>query len=472
MKDLIKYFMSLSILTLINSEDLEKVTVKGKCVYIFNDSSVYSFHPLTSPSNKVLYKDVQNFTNSEGKIIEFGWFINICNDTIYEYLNSTKNENGTNSTNTSRIIRRTDSQMVYCDQNLNCTRGTGGFHSDNSGNLTYIVNKTNKTNFMFEYDPSFGDTCDNENSYKMKIKFINNPNEKKPNVHYTGIEPLNKNSKNCNRELIIEMNLEEPTDYLLIQKMFNNYFYVTGPIFFLIGIFLMILAKNKKATKFIIGWVFSEILCFSIACGIFGLSYKYMEFVLTSVGFILGILIGYFSLKSNKFFKVILAIAAGFIFGLLFFDMIFVHGNYQLTGILLADTVLIFIGLFTVIVEILPDFHIFYDSVIGSYVFIRGISILLYKLGGNIRYRELQIILYLVNRYEFDYVNDLYQNNWKYYWVYDIFIFVFMAVSIFYYYIKVFGRDDYEDEEEENPEEKLVGGENDIKNEENEDDQP
>ena len=70
----------------------------------------------------------------------------------------------------------------------------------------------------------------------------------------------------------------------------------------------------------------------------------------------------------------------------------------------------------------------------------------------------MQLILYLINNMEFDYAKYYYEEKWPIYYIYDIFIFVFMLASMFYYFIKAVGKDDDEEEEEEkNPEQKLIG---------------
>ena len=79
------------------------------------------------------------------------------------------------------------------------------------------------------------------------------------------------------------------------------------------------------------------------------------------------------------------------------------------------------------------------------------------KLGKYSRYRELQLLLYLLNRYEIYYAKHLYEDQWPVYFIYDILIIIFMGVSMFYYYSKAVGRDEEEGKEEPNQEEKLIG---------------
>ena len=258
----------------------------------------------------------------------------------------------------------------------------------------------------------------------------------------------------CIRTLVINLNFNDNIDYLLAQRFLNDFWYFTGFIFILTGGYLMILAKNKKATKFIVSTIFGEIFIFTVGCGLFGLKIKYLEWCLFIVGIIIGLFVGYFCLGGNRLFRAILSITGGYIFGLIIFDLIFAHGNYRLAPILLTDTVLVFIGMGVVTIFILPDYHYFYDSIIGSYLFIRGITVLLQKLGKLVRYRELQLMLYLTNKKEMKYAEYYFEKHYPIYYIYTVIILVFMGVSMFYYYSKNVGKDD---EDEKYSEEKLIG---------------
>ena len=271
----------------------------------------------------------------------------------------------------------------------------------------------------------------------------------------------------CERTLNIYADFEDSTEYLLIQRFMNDYWYFTGPVFFILGIYLMILATNTIATKFVISVIFGEILTFTIACGMFGLSYKYLEWILFVVGIILGIFIGYFSFNGYKLFKTILSITAGYILGIIVFDIIFLYGKFQLSEILLTDSILVFIGMAVVSIHLAPDYHYLCDSIVGGYLFIRGLTILMQYTGRYGRYRELQLILYLINNLEFSLAQYCFTNYWPIYYVYDIFIILFISVSMFYYIVRAVGKDEEEEENEKNPEEKLIGAINTTSNEDN-----
>ena len=253
----------------------------------------------------------------------------------------------------------------------------------------------------------------------------------------------------CERTLNIYADFEYYTEHLLIQRFMNDYWYFTGSVFVILGIYLMILATNTIATKFVVCVIFGEILTFTIACGMLGLNYKY------------------FSFNGYKLFKTILSITAGYILGIVIFDIIFLYGKFQLSEILLTNTILVFIGMAVVSIHLAPDYHYLCDSVIGGYLFIRGLTILMQYTGRYGRYRELQLILYLINNLEFNLAQYCFTNYWPIYYVYDIFIIIFIAVSMFYYIVKAVGKDEEEEENEKNPEEKLIGAINATSNEDN-----
>ena len=349
-----------------------------------------------------------------------------------------------------------DSSFIYRDKEGYCTKLAGSFFKNEkiSKKQNYLVDEGND---KFEFVSTAGDKCGDSN-FVTTYTFINDEAENS-DVQYKKIVPNVMHNNECSRTVDIKTNFGKSVEYLILQRIFNDYWALTGIVFLIIGIYLMILAQNKKATKFVICIIFGEIFAFSIACGIIGINNKHMEWSIFAVGIFFGGFLGYFCLEKNKLFRGVLSITAGFIFGLIMFDIMFLHQNYQYAGILLTDSVLIFMGLWFSFIYLLPEFHYYCDSIIGSYVFIRGISILLQKLGKFGRYRELQLTLYLINRFEFEYANFFYKERWPIYLVFVFFMIAFMIVSMLYYYFKAVGKDeDEEDEKEEkNPEEKLIG---------------
>lgn len=384
-----------------------------------------------------------------------GFSLNFCNDTIIPCYKIENEE-----TNKTIEELNFDSSLIYRDKEGFCTKITGSFYkNDEKENENYLIYQDDNS---FKYVAPKGDKCSN-GQYKMVFNFINikdtNKNKNNiPNIEWYKIPIPNVMNHICDYSIDISLNFDDCKEYLLVQKFFNDYWVLSGIIFIIIGLYLILLAQNKKATKFVIGTIFGEIFIFTVTCALFSIKYNYLEWCIAGVGIVFGAFIGYFSLGGNRLFRAILSITAGIIIGLISFDIIFLHQNYQLAQILLTDSVLIFAGLFFIIIYLLPDYHYFCDSIIGSYIFIRGISILLHKLGKYARFRELQLLLYLIGTFEFDYANYYFKEQWPIYFVYDIFMIIFMAASMFYYYVKAVGRDD-DDEAEENigKETKLIG---------------
>ena len=352
-----------------------------------------------------------------------------------------------------------ESSFIYRDQFGKCTKISGTFFKNEkiSDKSNYLIYNKNKNEFVYESNP--GDKCVND-SFRAIYIFKNYDEIEYPNVktNYDITVPNNMHEEECNRTIEVKINFEKSIETLLIQRFFNNYWIFTGIVLIIIGLYLMILAQNQKATKFLISIIFGEILIFSITVGIFGLKLKYMDWILFVMGILIGGFIGYFSLDKNKLYRKFLSLTAGYILGIVIFDLLFLHRNYQVLATLFTDSILIFsLSIFTFI-YLFPEYHYFCDSIIGAYLFIRGISVLLQKSGKYGRYRELQLTLYLINHYEFEYANYYYNEEWPIYYIYDIFITLFMIVSMLYYYYKAVGLDEDEEEEKEDdiPEAKLL----------------
>lgn len=382
---------------------------------------------------------------------EYGGFqINICNDTIIPCL----------TPNNEEVILY-NSSIIYRDQNQNCTRIAGPFYKGDENDIKYLEYKKDK-NEKFIYGAGPGDVClkDYSKRYSMKYVFKNTQGQE-----WVDFNTLNAAGEmtGCEFTLEINANFEQHVEHLIIQKFFSDYFIPTGIILLLGGVYLLILAQNKKATKFVVGVVFGEIFIFGLVSILFSINIEYMEWAIFPVGLIFGGFIGYFCLGGYRLYNAIVSLTAGFIFGLIMFDIIFVNGNYQLTEVLFTDSVLIFMGIVFSIIYLIPEYHYFCNSIIGGYLFIRGLTTLLHKVGKYARYRELQLLLYLIHQMELDYAKDYYDNAWPIYFVYDILMILIMGASGFYYYVKYVGKDLEKlskENEEKDAQENLVGGGN------------
>ena len=174
------------------------------------------------------------------------------------------------------------------------------------------------------------------------------------------------------------------------------------------------------------------------------------------IGTILGGLLGYFCIKKDKLYLILLAFSSGFVNGIYVFDMCFIKTNCDLTIDILIDVVLIFTISFISLMYIAPKNHIYYPPIIGSYILIRGISLFMYKFNKKMGYRDLQLLLYLVKLYENDLVDSYLKNDFKFFWVYVIFISLILILSEIHNYllnkknIDAFIEDEDSEEENEN----------------------
>ena len=145
-----------------------------------------------------------------------------------------------------------------------------------------------------------GDFCKNDTEgkpiyYSTSYVFNNIPSGQEK-VEYHIDVPYSHMIEECGRTIEIKVNFENVADQLLIQKFFSNYHIATGIIFFGVGLFLLVFAKRKKETKFILGIIFGEIFIFTFFVGMVGIHYKHMEWAFFITGLAIGGFLGYFML--------------------------------------------------------------------------------------------------------------------------------------------------------------------------------
>ena len=375
-----------------------------------------------------------------------GFSINICNDTVISCKDKTSN--GTNS------FLMYNSTAIY-RSNTSCVRVANKFFNDE--NYLELTQKRDGKNLEKFVIKSEGDKCNSTHNFTLSYLF-SDPGSGREAVNYDKMDiPDRFMTEECDRKLEITVKYESITDRLLIQKFFSNYHIATGIIFFGVGLFLMVFAKQKKPTKFLLGIIFGEIFIFTFFVGMIGIYYKYMEWAFFITGLAIGGFLGYFMLGGSRLYRVILALDCGFIFGLIFFDVFFTHLCTRLSQILLCDTLLIFMSLFLVIICLEHSFHFFFNSIIGSYIFIRGICCLIKDAGKYAGFRELNLLLYLIGKNETELAIYYYDNYWPIYYLYTILMFVFMAGSIVYYFFNAYKKDeDYLKEIDEKSQKQLL----------------
>jgi hypothetical protein len=340
-----------------------------------------------------------------------------------------------------------DSLIIYRFHSGKCRRITGRYF-----NYKHYLKKINNENFTYT---TIGDSF-KEGNYTTIFKFIHEKTDIS-GVNYLKLKsPLEYNEDIFERTLEIYTDFDRHKEHLLIQKYFDKYYIPTGIVFLIIGGYLLFFARLKITTKFVIGVVFGELFAFTLGVAIIGVNQNYLEWAFFAAGLAIGACVGYFSLGANRFYKVILAITAGFIFGLIIYDVLFTHLVSRYSIIFLIDTLIIFIALSILVICLQPSFHYFYDSIVGCYIFIRGLCTLMHKAGPKARYRELQLMLYVIKRYEMEYARWLYLNEWPIYYVYTILMFVFMAGSIVFYYFKAYKKDEEDESEKEKENQKKL----------------
>ena len=71
---------------------------------------------------------------------------------------------------------------------------------------------------------------------------------------------------------------------------------------------------------------------------------------------------------------------------------------------------------------IIPRNYIYYPPFIGSYLLIRGISLFIYNTTDKGGFGDLNLLIYLIKLQEADLVEELFDNDYKYFYIYLIFI--------------------------------------------------
>lgn len=363
-----------------------------------------------------------------------GFSVNVCNDTVVKCQGENEEISMFNST------------VIYRNQNGTCIRMAGPYFSEED----YLQKDGDSFYFV-----STGDYCryfDNEHQYFTTKYLFKDTKDEKDTIDFNHLLTPDANVKrNCYDTLEISVNYKKHTDYLLIQKFFSDYHYFTGVVFLIIGVYLLGFAQFKKITKFTVGVVFGEISSFTFGVGLIGIKYIHMEWAFFIIGLALGGFVGYFCLGGSRLYRVILAFTAGFIFGVIIFDVLFTHLISRLCQILLFDTIMIFMSLALLIIHLQHSFHYFYNSIIGSYILVRGFCLLIRDAGKYARYRELQLQIYMLTKNEVDMARHFYEELWPTYYVYTIIMFIVMGGSIVFYYFKLYNKDEeaqYEKEKE------------------------
>ena len=363
-----------------------------------------------------------------------GFSVNVCNDTVVKCQGENEEISMFNST------------VIYRNQNGTCIRMAGPYFSEED----YLQKDGDSFYFV-----STGDYCryfDNEHQYFTTKYLFKDTKDEKDTIDFNHLLTPDANVKrNCYDTLEISVNYKKHTDYLLIQKFFSDYHSFTGVVFLIIGVYLLGFAQFKKITKFTVGVVFGEISSFTFGVGLIGIKYIHMEWAFFIIGLALGGFVGYFCLGGSRLYRVILALTAGFIFGVIIFDVLFTHLISRLCQILLFDTIMIFMSLALLIIHLQHSFHYFYNSIIGSYILVRGFCLLIRDAGKYARYRELQLQIYMLTKNEVDMARHFYEELWPTYYVYTIIMFLVMGGSIVFYYFKLYNKDEeaqYEKEKE------------------------
>jgi len=373
----------------------------GKCVFIEKNtgSKIINFY-------KYKNRDFSSINNS--------FSINLCNDTKFtEWINET-------------IDYGIDSQIAYINKNSNYSiRLAGPFfkYRNSSWKNTLILNKEEGGEDIYIYKPQYGDFCDESQkfNYSTTIRFEHK------NIDEEAVEIAEfPNISDCEPVLKINYNKEYAMDYLLLQKVLNDCYIFTGIIFILLGIFLCFFSMKFQAiNKIIISLIFGQLIIFNINLIFIGNTTAlkdYLFILIIFVGLVISAPFIYFSRKIEKLYNIILSFSSGYICGVLIYEIFFFNTNSILSRSILIDVLLIFTTFFIGLNLIIPRNSIYYPPFIGSYILIRGFSLFIYNITDKGGFGDLHLLIYLIKFREEDLVKEYFENDYKHFYVYLIFI--------------------------------------------------
>ena len=343
----------------------------------------------------------------------------MCNDTNYIIEEIDENNNIKN-------VKYFDSQIVFKVSKTKYIKLAGSFYKNKNRGI--ISDDLNQVNIKTSPGEKVGKTNYN---YSIDIIFKNNKQIKDKTYIIKSYPDIEKETTN----MTIEVNFNDITKHLLIQRIFNNYYIVTGILFILIGIFLCFFGYYQNIMKIVVCVIFGELFTFIFFVIILGINIKWFEILFILIGAFIGILLSYYSIKYSNFYKVIISLTSGIIFGIFLIDAIFIRSKPLLIYSILVDNIIISSISFLILIKVLKKYYIFLNSIIGGYILIRGLSLLLFK---SLRYRELQLIIYFMKEFEWEFFEDNNGLNWELFWVYDLLILTSIIISIMFYYFHTY----------------------------------
>ena len=212
-----------------------------------------------------------------------------------------------------------------------------------------------------------GDKKDNlPNNYSTDIIFINNKSISDRNYYIENYPDINSSKTN----MTIHVNFDNIVKHLLLQRVFNNYYIFTGIIFLIPGIILCFLGIYETLVLVTICFVFGQLIIFILCEMIIGINEKYFEFLLISIGLIIGAISFFYSRKNLNFYKFVLGVTSGTIFGIFITEIFVFPSGFYLIFSIFIDNLLVSIASFLFIVYVIKKFYLYLYSITGGYIFI------------------------------------------------------------------------------------------------------
>ena len=132
-------------------------------------------------------------------------------------------------------------------------RLTGGFYKNKKNGKVIDINK------KIIIKTELGDKIKaNTNNYSTDIIFINNKTIQDKNYYIANYPDIQSPTTN----MTIHVNFDNITKHLLIQRVLNNYYIITGIIFLIIGIILCFFGNYEILSIICVGLILGELISF------------------------------------------------------------------------------------------------------------------------------------------------------------------------------------------------------------------
>lgn len=296
--------------------------------------------------------------------------------------------------------------MISFDNNNKCHRLAGdsgktstfGLLSKENLYFIFILDKTDPFGGL-QITLNSGDVCDDK-KYSVTYNILCNPEMEKGVVKFNNEDEFSVNK--CNNVLNGQSRAACPfVNYYIIAYFLNQYSLFLGAAIIVIGLFLLILGlKFIKATIFVSAAMACTTLSAVLYFNIFNAESTTTVWIVLGIGFLIGILLGYFLINITSAFFMLIGGYMGYTLGVFLYHLFLnlIHADPKLIYwvTIVASVVICALLALWIVKHVL----VFATSIIGGYAVVRGASLYLGHFPSE------SLIMDLVQHEEWDQLDD------------------------------------------------------------------